>query len=174
MATELAEVARRADEATVPARSELVNAVRIAASEGMTQTQIAQQIGRSQPEVSRLPRFHETSPLALRLRADAGRVRKLVAEAGGSRVRVFGSVATGQDRPDSDVDLLFTMSEPLSLMELGRLEQRLGDVIGARVDLVPRRRAPPRPQGPSAGRGGGPVSRSTSDSSRARCPLTGG
>ena len=135
--TGLAEVARRADEATVRARSELVRAVRIAASEGMTQTEIAQQIGRSQPEVSRLLRFHGTSSLARRLRSNASRVREIVAEAGGARVRVFGSVATGQDRPDSDVDLLFTMSEPLSLMELGRLEQRLADVIGAPVDLVP-------------------------------------
>jgi len=31
---------------------------------------------------------------------------------------VIGSVTTGQDRPDSDVDLLFTMGEPLGLMEL--------------------------------------------------------
>jgi predicted nucleotidyltransferase len=29
-------------------------------------------------------------------------------------------VATGEDGPDSDVDLLFRMGEPLSLMELGR------------------------------------------------------
>ncbi|WP_295700824.1 nucleotidyltransferase domain-containing protein [Lapillicoccus sp.] len=103
----------------------------------MTQTQIAREIGRSQPEVSRLLRFHGTSPLARRLRGNASRVRQIVAEAGGGRVRVFGSMATGHDRPDSDVDLLFTMGEPLSLMELGRLEQRLVEVIGAPVDLVP-------------------------------------
>ncbi len=137
MAEDLAAVARRTDEATLRARSDLVRAVRRAASEGMTQAQIAQQIGRSQPEVSRLLRFHGTSPLARRLRRSAGQVRQIVSEAGGSRVRVFGSVATGQDRPGSDVDLLFTMGEPLSLMELGRLEQRLVDEIGAPVDLVP-------------------------------------
>ncbi|MEO8829879.1 nucleotidyltransferase domain-containing protein [Lapillicoccus sp.] len=137
MTEDLAEVARQTDAATSRARVKLVRAVRRAAYEGMTQTQIAQQIGRSQPEVSRLLRFHGTSPLARRLRGNAGRVRQIVAEAGGGRVRVFGSVATGQDRPDSDVDLLFTMSEPLSLMELGRLEQRLEEAIGASVDLVP-------------------------------------
>lgn len=119
------------------ARTDLVRAVRQAAAEGMTQTQIAQQIGRSQPEVSRLLRFHGTSPLARRLRDNVGRVRQIVAEAGGARVRVFGSVATGADRPDSDVDLLFTMGEPLSLMELGRLEQRIEAAIGAPVDLIP-------------------------------------
>ena len=133
----MAEVARRTDEATARARAELVRAVREAAAGGMTQAQIARQVGRSQPEVSRLLRFHGSSALGMRLRRSAGRVRKLVAEAGGSRGRVFGSVATGEDGPDSDVDLLFTMGEPLSLMELGRLEGRLAEVIGVQVDLVP-------------------------------------
>ena len=134
---DLALVARRCDEATSRARSDLVRAVRRAGAEGLTQTQIARQIGRSQPEVSRLLRFHGTSPLARSLRRSADQVRQIVAEAGGDRVRVFGSVATGLDRPDSDVDLLFTMGTPLSLMDLGRLEQRLEAAIGAQVDLVP-------------------------------------
>lgn len=137
MDQDLAEVARRTDEATRRARAELVHAIRRAASEGMTQQQIARQVGRSQPEVSRLLRFHGTSPLARRLRRNADRVRDIVAEAGGGRVRVFGSVATGKDRPDSDVDLLFTMGRPMSLMELGRLERRLAEALGAPVDLVP-------------------------------------
>lgn len=130
-------MARRTDEDTRHPRAELVREVRRAASQGITQPQIAQQIGLSQPEVSGLLRFHGTSPLALRLRGNASRVRQIVAEAGGRRVRVCGSVATGQDRPDSDVDLLFTMGQTLSFMDLGRLEQRLGEVIGAPVDLVP-------------------------------------
>lgn len=103
----------------------------------MTQTQIARQIGRSQPEVSRLLRFHGTSPLARNVRRNADEIRQLVAEAGGTRVRVFGSVATGEDHTDSDVDLLFVMTEPLSLMQLGRLEQRLTELLGVPVDLVP-------------------------------------
>lgn len=81
------------------------------------------------PHIGRLP-LTEVRPETLE-------TRQIVAETGGDRVRVFGSVATGQDRPDSDVDLLFTMGEPLSLMDLGRLEQRLEATIGAQVDLVP-------------------------------------
>lgn len=103
----------------------------------MTQTRIAQQIGRSQPEVSRLLRFHGTSPLARNVRRNADRIRQLVAEAGGTRVRVFGSLAIGEDRPGSDVDLLFVMNKPLSLMQLGRLEQQITDLLDAPVDLVP-------------------------------------
>lgn len=137
MSSSLAEVARHSDELVARGRVELVRAVRQAAAAGMTQAQIAAEIGRSQPEVSRLLRFHGTSPLARRLRGHAAEVRRVVAEAGGSNVRVFGSVATGQDREGSDIDLLFTMGRPLSLMGLGALEQRVSQIVGSPVDLVP-------------------------------------
>ena len=52
-------------------------------------------------------------------------------------MRVFGSVATGSDHEGSDIDLLFTMRRPLSLMQLGTLEQRLAELVGVTVDLVP-------------------------------------
>jgi predicted nucleotidyltransferase len=103
----------------------------------MTQAEIAAEIGRSQPEVSRLLRFHGTGPLARRLRAHRVEVLGVVRAAGGSNVRVFGSVATGQEREDSDVDLVFTMGRPLSLIELGTLEREVAEVVGVAVDLVP-------------------------------------
>lgn len=115
----------------------MVTAVRRAAAEGMTQGQIAAEVGRSQPEVSRLLHFHGTSALARRLRRHAAGVRGLVAAVGGSNLRVFGSVATGTDHEGSDIDLLFTMGTPLSLMELGAVEQRLAQLLGVEVDLVP-------------------------------------
>jgi uncharacterized protein len=137
MAVDLAEVARRSDEAVRDARAELVHAIREAAREGLTQAQIAALIGRSQPEVSRLLRFHGRGPLALRLRRHAREVRELIDQAGGSNVRVFGSVATGTEHAGSDIDLLFDMSTPMGLMELGALERRLSDLLGAPVDLIP-------------------------------------
>lgn len=137
MAVDLAEVARRSDEAVRDARAELVHAVREAARQGLTQAQIATLIGRSQPEVSRLLRFHGRGPLALRLRQYSREVRGLIDEAGGSNVRVFGSVATGTEQTDSDIDLLFDMGTPMSLMELGALERRLSELLGAPVDLIP-------------------------------------
>ena len=133
----LAEVAHRTDRAMTEARAELVAAVRAAAARGVTQAEIAREIGRSQPEVSRLLRFHGRSALAMKLRRRASDIRRVVAQSGGSNVRVFGSVATGQDRQGSDIDLLFTMNQPLSLLELGALERRIGELVGAPVDLVP-------------------------------------
>jgi predicted nucleotidyltransferase len=57
--------------------------------------------------------------------------------AGVVHLRVFGSVARGEDSPDSDVDLLadFDRSRRLTLVTVGRLESRLGDLLGAKVDL---------------------------------------
>jgi len=137
LVADLAEVARRSDEAVRDARAELVHAVREAARQGLTQAQIAQSIGRSQPEVSRLLRFHGHGQLALRLRRHAREVRDLIDQAGGSNVRVFGSVATGAERAGSDIDLLFDMGAPMGLMELGTLERRLSVLLGAPVDLIP-------------------------------------
>ena len=78
----------------------------------MTQAQIAAAIGRSQPEVSRLLRFHGITPSAMRLRRKRAEIIGQVKAAGGSNVRVFGSVASGRDHEQSDIDLLFTMPRP--------------------------------------------------------------
>ncbi|TQL02713.1 nucleotidyltransferase family protein [Cellulomonas sp. SLBN-39] len=63
-------------------------------------------------------------------------VLELVRSAGASDVRVFGSVARGDDRPGSDLDLLATLPETMGLVELVALEQALEDVLGVRVDIV--------------------------------------
>jgi predicted nucleotidyltransferase len=56
---------------------------------------------------------------------------------GVSNLRVFGSVARGEDRPDSDVDLLADLPPGLSLFGLSRLEADLEGILGTRVDLIP-------------------------------------
>jgi uncharacterized protein len=50
---------------------------------------------------------------------------------------VFGSVARGEDRPDSDADLLADLPPGLSLFGLGRIEADLEAILGTRVDLIP-------------------------------------
>ena len=133
----LAVIAQETDEAIRQARNQLVAAVREASRNGLSQKEIARLIGRSQPEVSRLLHFHGTTPLARRLRAARSEVIETIKAAGGSNVRVFGSVATGQEHEGSDIDLLFHMDQPLGLMDLAGLEIELGTVLHADVDLVP-------------------------------------
>jgi|ERR1700678_1781289 predicted nucleotidyltransferase len=57
--------------------------------------------------------------------------------AGVLHLSVFGSVARGDNRSDSDVDLLidFDKSKRHSLLTVGRLEGQLADLLGMRVDL---------------------------------------
>jgi predicted nucleotidyltransferase len=51
---------------------------------------------------------------------------------------VFGSVARGDDRPDSDVDLLADLPPGLGLLGFGRLLDDLERLLdGTRVDLIP-------------------------------------
>jgi predicted nucleotidyltransferase len=56
---------------------------------------------------------------------------------GVQNLRVFGSVARGEDRPGSDVDLLADLPPGLSLFGVGRLEAELEGILGTRVDLIP-------------------------------------
>ncbi|RMD67429.1 nucleotidyltransferase [Candidatus Parcubacteria bacterium] len=51
-------------------------------------------------------------------------------------LKVFGSVARGEEREDSDIDLLVQFVRPVSLLTLVRLERELSALIGRKVDLV--------------------------------------
>jgi uncharacterized protein len=59
------------------------------------------------------------------------------AVANGARdVRVFGSVARGEENEASDVDLLVTLDPGRTLLDLARLEIRLESLIGRPVDVM--------------------------------------
>ena len=50
---------------------------------------------------------------------------------------IFGSVARGEDKPGSDVDLLVKFDRPKSLFELVDLEARFSVIFGGKkIDLV--------------------------------------
>jgi predicted nucleotidyltransferase len=58
-----------------------------------------------------------------------------------SRLSVFGSVARGQARPDSDVDLLveFLPEARIGMIQFGGLLLALSELMGRKVDLVTNR-----------------------------------
>lgn len=49
---------------------------------------------------------------------------------------IFGSVARGQARKNSDVDMLVDFEKPVGLFEYARLKMYLEGVLGRKVDLV--------------------------------------
>jgi predicted nucleotidyltransferase len=46
-------------------------------------------------------------------------------------------VARGEDRADSDVDLLVDLPPHMGLLGLGRVQAELEAILGTKVDLVP-------------------------------------
>jgi predicted nucleotidyltransferase len=60
----------------------------------------------------------------------------LATKHGARRIRVFGSVARGDARPDSDLDLLVAMDDGRSLLDLIGLGQDLEELLGRKVDVV--------------------------------------
>jgi len=92
------------------------------------------------------------SPKAVEMRENIGQDRRMnrdevigklraheldLKAAGIVRLAVFGSVARGDNSPESDVDLLadFDKTKRYTLLTMGRLENRLADLLGTKVDL---------------------------------------
>src|SRR5260370_24191464 len=58
---------------------------------------------------------------------------------------VFGSVARGQARPESDIDVLvdFDPERPIGVFQYARLKLYIGELLGGASDVVNRRKLKP-------------------------------
>jgi uncharacterized protein len=121
------------------ARFRRVLALRAMVATGMTQRQIAEALGITQPAVSQQLKFaselDDVHPEDL-LEAAAPILKALAAELGYSRLAVFGSIARHQARKDSDIDLLVEAPEGTSSFEFIRFKQLIEQVLGREIDLV--------------------------------------
>ncbi len=63
-------------------------------------------------------------------------IRRLALLRGACRVRVFGSRASGNAGPESDVDILVDLENGRSALALGGLLMDLQDLLGKKVDVV--------------------------------------
>jgi hypothetical protein len=64
------------------------------------------------------------------------RLASLCREQGVGRLRAFGSTARGEERPDSDIDLLVDFEIPVGFFEIIDLEERLSQFFARPVDLL--------------------------------------
>ena len=124
---------------------------------GVTQSVISvYEAGRRQPSVTTLAALiaatgHElhlsigpprtgrqrlTGPVGRRLRSRRAQVLALTSRHGVKVLGVFGSVARGEDRPDSDVDLLVELPAGMGLFALARVQNDLEELLGSPVDLI--------------------------------------
>ena len=71
---------------------------------------------------------------------------QLAKQYGIKQVGIFGSYVRGEERPDSDLDILVELERParISLIDLVELELYLSELLGVKVDLVLRKNLRPR------------------------------
>jgi len=52
------------------------------------------------------------------------------------KIGIFGSFARDENLKDSDLDILITFKNSISLLKLVQIEQKLSDELGIKVDLI--------------------------------------
>lgn len=77
------------------------------------------------------------TPLGRRLRRRRRAVIETAAKRGAHNVRVFGSVARGEDTAASDIDLLVDLDGGVGVVALAGLKRELAEILGVDVDVVP-------------------------------------
>ena len=71
-------------------------------------------------------------------------ILRLARTHGAQNVRLFGSAARGDDRADSDLDLLVEMEKGRSLIDHVALKQDLEELLGREIDVVTEQSLHPR------------------------------
>jgi len=64
------------------------------------------------------------------------KIAQALKEQGATKVAIFGSYARGEERPESDIDVIVEFSERKSLLELVKIERELYETLGIKVDLL--------------------------------------
>lgn len=77
-----------------------------------------------------------TQKIIDQLRQKREDIQRIAKSNGARNLKVFGSVARGEEGPDSDIDLLVEMELGRNLFDMGRLLMDLQDLLGRKVDIV--------------------------------------
>lgn len=77
------------------------------------------------------------TPMGRRLRRHRQAMLEAAANRGATNVRVFGSVARGEDSATSDVDIMVDLDDRVGLVGLAGLERELSEILKRSVDVVP-------------------------------------
>ena len=75
-------------------------------------------------------------PLNQQVKEKREEILSIAAKHGAQNIRIFGSVAKGEDTPESDVDFLIDPGATRSSFFPGGLVADLEDLLGCKVDIV--------------------------------------
>lgn len=64
------------------------------------------------------------------------KITQILKNQGARKISVFGSYVRGEEKPESDLDIIVEFSERKSLFELVRIERELSENLGIKVDLL--------------------------------------
>ena len=120
------------------ARIRRVLALRGLLTEGSSQGQLAARFGLTQPAISYQVATERTEGVKPSDLLEAGRdiVRQVAEDRGFSKLGVFGSVARGEDTPESDLDFVVEPPRGAGLLDLAGLQETFTRILGRHVDLV--------------------------------------
>jgi len=126
-------------ESELIARLSRIFTLRAMQYQGLTQSEIAHRLGISQPAISQqLRAAPSTSGLSssLILTAASPALKRIATDRGFNRLAVFGSVARGTSRLDSDIDLIVEPPADATITTLESLRQIFSDLMQRPVDLI--------------------------------------
>lgn len=75
--------------------------------------------------------------LIRRVLANRSAIKTIASRHGATNLRLFGSVARGEERSGSDIDLLATLEKGRTLFDLAAIRSELEELLGAAVEVVP-------------------------------------
>lgn len=64
------------------------------------------------------------------------KISSFLKKEGTTKVAIFGSYARGEEKPESDIDVLIEFSETKGLLTMVRIERELSEFLGVKVDLL--------------------------------------
>lgn len=73
------------------------------------------------------------------LQSNRNEILRIASAHGARNMRVFGSVARGESRGDSDVDFLVEFEPGTSLLQHAAMIAELEDLLGISVDVAPEK-----------------------------------
>lgn len=71
------------------------------------------------------------------------KVAKILKNQGASKIAIFGSYIRGEEKPESDIDVIVEFSERKSLLEFIKIERELSEVLGIKANLLTERSISP-------------------------------